>query len=222
MVVVFQLYAALVDRLFDLRYGLDTCAWAELSDLTLTSPIHAKSSKRYQPTRLVPLRRLLRCLSADIPPNSVLVDFGCGKGRVLLAASEFGFREVRGVEFARELCEIARHNCASYRARRGIECEFRVIDGDVTDYVVETDENVFFLFNPFDETILARVLDNIEASIRKKPRRVLIIYYYPDYADVIDRRAGFSRIRELEVWHHKFVVYSNCELTACSDEARRV
>ncbi len=210
---VLKSYSIIADHLFDIWYGIDTCKWAELSDLTIHNSVNREKGYPYQPTRLVPLRKLFNVINSIIPPDSVLVDFGCGKGKVLLAASEFGFKEVRGVEFAHELCEIAEKNCAVYKARKGFITEYRIIECDVTDYDINTDENVFFMFNPFDETIMAKVLCRIAASLQVKHRPILVIYYNPKYAHVIEQRDAFGRLREFNFWGYKFTVYSNHEKT---------
>lgn len=97
------------ERLFDLRYGTDTVSFAQLGNLTIGSQ-NAGEGTPYEPTRLRLVRRVLSALNPS--PNGAFVDIGCGKGRVLLLAAEFGFRRVTGVEFAKELCEIARDNIA--------------------------------------------------------------------------------------------------------------
>ena len=65
-----------------------------------------RTKEPHELMRLRPFRRLMRTLS--LPPGSGFVDFGCGKGRVLLLAAGFGFARITGVEFAKELCDIAK------------------------------------------------------------------------------------------------------------------
>src|SRR6185436_96197 len=101
-----KLCGLLVDHWLDVRYGLDICPTSELAALTISSG-NKHVCNPYAPTRLLVVRRLFRAVENLFPQDRVLVDIGCGKGRVLLAASEFGFREARGVEFARELCQAA-------------------------------------------------------------------------------------------------------------------
>jgi len=198
------------DHAFDLRYGLDTCKDASLEQLSIESENKEKGSC-YQPTRVLPLRRLFQELQPLIPPESVLVDLGCGKGRVLLVALEFDFKAVRGVEFAHELCEIARKNYTAFQAKKPIRTDCQIIEGDVAAYAIRPDETVFFMFNPFDESILGRVLDNLAASLRARPRKVLIIYYNPRGAQVIECRPNFVRLREVNFWGYSFRVYANRE-----------
>ena len=47
------------------------------------------------------------------------VDLGSGKGRALLLASDYPFREVIGVELSPKLDRIARDNIARYAGRKG-------------------------------------------------------------------------------------------------------
>lgn len=206
---IHKLYCQLVDYLFDRRYGIDTRTWARLNQLTIASDNQSKG-RAYKPTRVVPLRKLFHAIqSLDPVVDRVLVDFGCGKGRVLLVAAEFGFRAVRGVEFAQELCAIAQSNCAAYQAKTGSKTEFQIVAADVVNYAIHTDENIFFFFNPFDEEILHRVLHQISASLLAKPRKILIIYHNPVKRQTIEAWDNLIRVQELNFWGYDFVVYAN-------------
>ena len=83
----------IMDYMSDLQFGVQTAAWIEPDDLTIDSE-NKHRGIAYQPTPARPLRRVLHNIKPMIPADSILVDFGCGKGRVLLIASEFGFQEV--------------------------------------------------------------------------------------------------------------------------------
>lgn len=205
---VIKIWVWLADHLFDIRYGLDTCKNAPLGELTIESQNKDRGCS-YQPTRVAPLRKLFGQIMPLVQPNSVLVDLGCGKGRVLLVASQFGFKEVRGVEFAHELCEIARNNWAAFSRHKGVRAECRVVEADVTLYKIQPDETVFFMFNPFDEAVLSKVLTNIEASLQSSPRKILILYYNPRGGGVIEQRRNFARSQECSFWGYHFVVYGN-------------
>jgi hypothetical protein len=138
-----------------------------------------------------------------------MVDLGCGKGRILFIASEFGFKEARGVEFAKELCIVARKNCALYQARTGHKTQLKIIESDVTNYEIKPDENVFFLGNPFKGVIISQVLDHIATSLANHPRKVSIIYYNPEEAYAIESRDDFKKVEEISYWGFNFVIYSN-------------
>src|SRR5262245_54870605 len=105
-----------VDRLFDWKFGIETCSWEELGSLTVVSGDKG-SGYLYQPAHVSPLRRVFQEIKPLLAPASVLVDIGSGKGRVLFVAAEFGFREAHGVDFARELCEVALKNVACFKQK---------------------------------------------------------------------------------------------------------
>lgn len=68
---------------FDWKYKTDTRNKISLHDLTVTGE-NKEHGSFYQPTMALSFNRLLDTI--PLPPGSVLVDFGCGKGRVLLLA----------------------------------------------------------------------------------------------------------------------------------------
>ena len=211
-----KLHGLFLDYWFDFRYGLDTCACSTLDDLTVCGENKA-GGYQYSPTRVLPLRRLFVKLLPRLAEEFVLVDFGSGKGRILLVAAEYGFREVRGVEFARELSEIARKNCARFKARTGVATQFKIIEGDAARYVVQPDENVFVMCNPFNDAVLSGVLAQISTSLRSHPRNVMIIYYNPKWAQVIEQWGECPHRQELVSAGFRFAIYSNAPDTAVAE-----
>jgi SAM-dependent methyltransferase len=205
-----KLWGFVSEHVYDLRNGTDTCRCSALESLTIAGENKTRGT-HYEPTRMLPLRKLFRLIEPLLPDNRVLLDLGCGKGRVLLVSSEFRFDSVRGVEFAQELCEIARRNWAVFRRANGPKPACEVIEADVTLYPLRHDETVFFMGNPFDDVILQKVLDNIVASVRSHPRKVLIIYSNPMFAQAIDQRNEFKLLRTHEIWSYNVRVYSNRE-----------
>lgn len=185
-----KVVAVAADALFDLRYGVETQAWAELCTLSIRGA-NREHGARYQPTHVWPLRRMLHRLQSQFTPGGAFVDLGCGKGRALMIAAEFGFPIIRGVEFAHELCTVAADNCAAYKRRRRLATEFQIVEADVVAYRFAGDETVIFMFNPFAAEVMNRVLDNITASLTAHPRRLLILYDNPRLSPVIAQRARF-------------------------------
>ncbi len=192
------------DYSFDVRYGTDTRSWASLDNLAIGS-VNKQRGEMYQPTLAGPLARLFRALA--LPNDSVLVDLGCGKARVLLVAAQAGVPVVRGVEFSPELCRIARRNCAIFAQKTGVAATFEVVEADVVDYAIRPDESVFFLYNPFDGAVLRQVLANISASQRVHPRPLWIIYRNAVHSALLDGAAGFVRLRDYVFGGLDFVVY---------------
>lgn len=199
-------YVLAMDRWFDLRYGTETNHFVEVTQLSVASP-NKKHAHSYMGTRIVPLRRLLRRLRPLLPRERVLLDFGCGKGRVLMIASEFGFRRAKGIEFVGEFCRVARANCANFKRLAKADTDFQVVESDVVDYAIQPEENVFFLYNPFDEVVLKRVLSNIAKSLEAAPRDVVLIYANPELSQVVEQQGSFERFPEISFWGYRFAVY---------------
>lgn len=196
----------IIELAFDIKYGTDTTSHARLEDLKIESS-NKERGVQYEPTNIMPLKRLFNNLK--FPKDSVFVDLGCGKGRVLLVASEFGFKEVRGIEFSGELCTIAKNNCSNYQVKTGIKTRIQIVESDVVDYIINDDENVFFLFHSFNAVVLNKVLENITVSLTIQPRKIWIVYRNPEIGFIIAEHGSFDKLNEFVFWGDDFTVYSN-------------
>src|SRR5687767_1751039 len=91
------------------KYGINTFHSAELDSYTIEKGDREKSS-RYEAVNYFILENLLDNFRKMFPAEKNLLDAGCGKGRVLVAAAHYGFIKITGVDFAKELCEEAGKN----------------------------------------------------------------------------------------------------------------
>jgi hypothetical protein len=163
----------LVDYWFDVKYGTDTLRIEELEDGLDFWNESKLDAAGYGPTRMRVFRKLVQVL--DLPRDGAFVDFGSGKARVLLMASEHGFKKAVGVEFSPHLCEVARRNIATYQAKFRRDTEFEIHECDAAEYAIKDDENVFFFYHPFDLEVMSKVLHNIVASWKAAPRKIWLI-----------------------------------------------
>jgi SAM-dependent methyltransferase len=195
----------MADYWFDLKYRTDTFTWVAVERLGINEQ-HQAHAERYQPSQAVPLKKLLHTLR--IPPGKVLVDFGCGKGKVLLIASEFGFAEVRGVEVSPVLCDIARKNCATYREKTNTKTQFVIVHTDAREYPIADDEEVFFLFNPFDAAIVQQVMQHLSVSLSRRKRKIWILYGQAvHHAAVAETLPATARSEEFTFWGQHVMVF---------------
>ncbi len=202
LIIVGRIYVLWFDR----RYGLDTAKRAELGELSIDSD-QVKKGQKYQPTSALALKRLLRSLT--ISPNDVFVDYGSGKGRTLVVAAQAGFQQLVGIEFAAALSSVAEENVERYQRLSGNRSEFRLVNDDATRYEYRDDETVFYFFFPFDAEIMSRVLDGIEQSLERSPRRALLIYYLPIHRSVVDDSRLFRLQREENLFGYPCLIFSN-------------
>jgi predicted RNA methylase len=192
------------DFWYDIRFGTNTVRCIELYELEIKSE-NKYRGRFYQPTSARAFKALMNIL--DFPSDSVFVDLGAGKGKVLLMARDYGFKRVVGVEFSHELCEIAKRNLSVYRRKAVADVDVEIIESDVVDYEIKDEENVFFLYNPFDPVVMSSVLRNVDKSLEKKPRRIWLIYLTPVHRDVIERHRGFAKLGEYILGGSEFIVY---------------
>lgn len=197
-------YSFFYDRYYDAKYGYDTCSWVPVDKLDVEDS-QKEHAVIYQATRVIPLRRLFKKL--NIPKDHSFIDIGSGKGRVLLIAAEYGFEEVKGIEFSSNLTTIANKNISKYRTQYKSNTFFDVINIDAAHYKFNNIEDVFFLYNPFDEVILEKVLDNICKSLKEHKRRVWMIYANAVYRELIENAMTIVSVEEFNILEFTFVVY---------------
>lgn len=191
---------------FDLRYGTDTRRRVSLDRLHIESPTVGHGFK-YDASPVSPLRRLWRTM--PIKSTDVFVDYGSGKGRVLLLGLEFPFHRIVGIEFSEELCHIARCNVARVaKGQRSIE-RIEIMHADAAQVVVQPEWTVFFFFNPFDGIVMKQVVENIHASVTICPRQIRVLYYTPVHRAVLDE-CGFMRLeKRVCTMGREFLLYAS-------------
>lgn len=98
---------------FDLEFGLDTDADGDVAGERKGSV----AGVEYGPVDLEHFAALIR--QVDVSSGEfAFLDFGCGRGRALLLASFYPFRQIRGVEYDRELQQSAERHVAAWGRRR--------------------------------------------------------------------------------------------------------
>lgn len=133
------------------------------------------------------------------------IDLGCGKGRVLLMASDYPFQRIVGVEFMPELHLTAKKNIAGYSSHRQQCRSIEAVCMDARDFQFPPELLVVYLFNPFSESTFAHVLANLRRSVEKEPRQVYIAYRFTEFEPLLAQVPWLERIAGAEQW----VVYCN-------------
>lgn len=160
---------------FDLKYGVETCALRSIHDLDVDDAL--KSDLRgYEPTPV----RVIRAMLHSIPikhSEYTFIDYGSGKGRVLLIASEFPYKKIIGLELSRSLHDIASHNIKLWKNPAQKCRELVSFNMDAVEFQLPEDPLVLFFFTPFLEPVLAKVVKTIKSHIRQGTSAVYIMYY---------------------------------------------
>jgi len=164
------------DLRFDAGHGVDTGGAKKLSEFTIESE-NREYGLEYEPTPVPLCRWLLRRLPEV--EDFVFVDFGSGKGRMLLIASEYPFRRIVGVEFAAELHEAAVRNIENFRSPRQRCKNLEALSMDAAVFPIPDEKCVFYFYVPFRPPLMNKVLERIGDSYRANPRKMYILFVKP-------------------------------------------
>ena len=113
----------------------------------------------------------------------------------MVAAAHYGFKNITGVDFAKELCDAAKKNINKIKAKFP-GTTFTVYCQDILNYQVRADDTVFFLFNPFNKEIMEKFSEKIDQSVKEYPRTIYFIYANPQQKNVLLEK-GYKEIFRL-------------------------
>ena len=127
----------------------------------------------YEPTPYSVLERLAD--SGLVGKDDVVLDYGCGKGRVGFFLSYRTKAKTIGIEYDERIYQDALENQKSTISR--IKPDFVLTQAE--EYEVPWSVNRCYFFNPFDLVILHKVMARIIESWYHHPREVFLFFYYP-------------------------------------------
>ena len=125
----------------------------------------------YEPTPYSILERLAD--SGLIGENDVVLDYGCGKGRVGFFLSQQTKTSTVGIEYD----ELIYLGALKNQRSAGSKAEFVLTRAE--EYEVPSKVNRCYFFNPFSVEILHKVMARILESYYDSPREVFLLFYYP-------------------------------------------
>lgn len=125
----------------------------------------------YEPTPYCVLERLAD--SGLIVKEDVVLDYGCGKGRVGFFLSYQTKAKTVGIEYDERICARAQENQITARTK----AEFLLTRAE--EYEVPPEVNRCYFFNPFSVEILHKVMARIMESWYDNPREMFLFFYYP-------------------------------------------
>lgn len=193
------------DYLFDWRYRTDTVRRVDMKSLEFSAENKVNSSI-YGATKARPFLKLMEDLK--LPKESTFVDFGSGKGRALMLASQAGFKKVIGVEFSPELCQIARDNLKKFTAKSGHGHQVQIIEADATRFPITPDQQVFYMFNPFNAKIVGEVVRNIGQSLASHPRPAWLVYLAPVHSAAVTQTGVFRHEEARQIYGADYRIYT--------------
>lgn len=176
------------------KYGIHTTGIYDLtSSVAEESRVHASI---YQPINYYVAEWLFKQVTPDEMHQNRFLDAGCGKGRALAMAAYNGFKKITGFDISPKLCHEAIETVGSlFNKYPGTD--FEVLQEDARFFNIPDDTGVIFLFNPFDKTIMKPFVNNVLESIKRRPRKIIVLYANPECRQIWED-AGFVKIAEVK------------------------
>ena len=170
--------------------------WDKLLQIKTTGRDDSNSDQYrypYEPTPYSVLERLAN--SGLIRKKDVVLDYGCGKGRVDFFLSYQVKANTIGIEYDERIYQVAMENKKT--AVSGARTEFLRMKAE--EYVVSPEINRFYFFNPFSVELLRKVMARIIESYYENPREMFLFFYYPSeeyisYLMTVDELSFFDEI----------------------------
>jgi SAM-dependent methyltransferase len=188
---------------FDRKYGTDTGRIEPLWRLDIRSA-NLPFAARYESVGEEVIEAAIRHLGLK-HSEFIFIDLGCGKGLPLLIAARLGFAKIIGVEFALKLAAIARSNAEIM----GIK-NISVLDMDAAEFRFPASKIVLFLFNPFGDHVMEKVLDNLNHQVEQVSHTIVhpplyVIYINP--GALLDRCGFLKKLDTLRVGKWLIAIY---------------
>jgi len=180
------------DRRFDRQFCVDTSGSIQLNELAISHPSR-QHGQRYEGTEPAVFHRMLATLEIK-HEEFTFVDFGSGKGKVLLLASDYPFKQIIGVEFAPQLHDIAQRNIRDYKSRTQKCRALKSVCMDAATFSIPDGKLLAYMANPFNEEVMVKVLGNLERSLETAPRELFILYFNPQCGYLFDKAAFLNKL----------------------------
>jgi SAM-dependent methyltransferase len=176
---------------YDRVHGVRTSGVVPGFAITPGDPMDAPTNVGYGAAQPSIIRTALAAIPD--PQHCHFLDLGCGKGRPLLIATEFGFHAIMGFELSPTLSRIARRNANVFSRTHPDRTRIDIVTGDALVHKLPAGKLTVFLYHPFDRPSMEQLLRNIEASLDTTPHDLYIVYYNPVWADVLDTSTTLER-----------------------------
>jgi len=199
-------------QLFDLLHGTETHTWMPKEQFT-AQPDNFGHGVLYMCSWTNEVKnafQVARRLLKDEFEDYTFVDIGCGKGKVVLvwqrALMDASFAaQAYGVDYYGPFIELAREN---HRKVFGTNGNYACADATRLDFAEYGKKIIAYLYNPFDEVILAAVIERLSGIPS------LIVYNNPVHAELFERY-GYKMIYRKRGFHPNAhtAIFSNCPRT---------
>jgi len=139
-----------------------------------------RDNSDYESIKYPAIFQLQKLLSPHLKSSDIFVDFGCGTARLInIFSSILEIQRFVGIEIDTKIFNAAKYNIENNNFNKS---DLELLQMDAVNFDCEKG-TVFYFFHPFGEKTMSAVAKNIWKSLKTNPRRILIIYYNPFYAN---------------------------------------
>lgn len=150
--------------------------WDKLLQIKTTGRDDSNADQYRYPYEPTPYRVLERLANSGlIRKKDVVLDYGCGKGRVGFYLSYQTKAQTIGIEYDERIYQGALENRRTAVSREKTE----FVMARAEEYAVPAEVNRCWFFNPFSVELLRKVMARIIESYYVNQREVLLFFYYP-------------------------------------------
>jgi hypothetical protein len=175
---------------FDARYGTDTGGVREVGSLDIALSPAALKAGRYQPSSGRAVIDAIDRFDVD-PRDFSFIDFGSGKGRVVMIAAGLPFKTVIGVEFSGELHDTASRNLARLPAEAVKAGGVELVHADAAEFEPPPGNLLCYFYDPFGPPTIDRVAFRLAAHAEAGAGRVVVVYVEPKHRAAFTRASAF-------------------------------
>lgn len=150
--------------------------WDKLLKIKTTGRDDSNSDQYRYPYEPTPYRVLERLANSGlIRKKDVVLDYGCGKGRVDFFLSYQTKASTIGIEYDERIYERAVEN----QKTAVLKSKSEFVLANAETYQVPEQVNRCYFFNPFSVGLLRGVMAKILQSYYENPREIFLFFYYP-------------------------------------------
>lgn len=197
------------DRRSDRYEAKRTSGAADVSESDVIGSMQTQEFWRYHAFPRLPLIWSINILRID-PVDYTFIDYGSGRGRVLLAAARFPFARIIDIEFSCSLREEAQRNIAAYTLELLACRNLASSHMNAVDFRPPPGGFIAFFFNPFPLEIVERVASQLEVAARRSGGASFVIFIFANTKrfHLFKDRPSFRRLTPLVVARARLRVLS--------------
>ena len=182
---------------FDLEHGMDTSGLLFAEHLASGHP-HDDHINAYWGTAPSGFRGILDAWQQALAgtPHALedytFLDIGCGKGRVLMLASDAPFHRIVGVELNPALTATAEANRSKWSTTPHLCSNIDVLNVDALAAPIPDTPAVLYIYNSFNLYVMLPLLERLQALAVGRSTPIDLIYAKPQQASLVEATPGIS------------------------------